>query len=293
VELRHLRYCIAVAETGSLTLAARRLNTSQPSLSRQIRDLEHEVGVPLFRRSSSGVTPTRAGNAFLEHAQRAWKEAENAVEAARSTLAGETKPFGLGFLTGLETLLLPRLLPLIRGHLPQGDIVLSSGYSPDLAEAVLSGKLDAAFCRAEPGYDLAYRTVGRQRLAVLLERRHPLAVKDSLTAEDLRAQEFVGMAERAPTLGLVIESYLRQKRIDLGTVRRGDNPSQVIALVASTRAVALVPDYFASLLPPALVLVSLEDGPSIDLSLAYRRDNGSPALGFVLDHLDQLAPVFP
>jgi DNA-binding transcriptional LysR family regulator len=90
MELRHLRYFIAVAEEGSLTLAAeKRLHTAQPSLSRQIRDLENEVGVPLINRSVHGVELTSAGRAFLDHARLALTQAEAAKEAAR---AGETSP---------------------------------------------------------------------------------------------------------------------------------------------------------------------------------------------------------
>jgi LysR family hca operon transcriptional activator len=97
MELRHLRYFVAVAEEGSLTLAAeRRLHTAQPSLSRQIRDLEYEVGVDLLIRSARGVELTAAGRAFLEHARLALVQAETAVEAARR-VAQPTKPsFALG-----------------------------------------------------------------------------------------------------------------------------------------------------------------------------------------------------
>src|SRR5271169_6162214 len=103
MELRHLRYFIAVAEEGSLTIAARkRLHTAQPSMSRQIRDLEYEVGVPLLRRSVNGVELTAAGRAFLDHARLALTQAEAAVEAARRAAQPAKPTFALGFLTGME-----------------------------------------------------------------------------------------------------------------------------------------------------------------------------------------------
>src|ERR1700726_2751312 len=103
MELRHLRYFIAVAEEGSLTLAAgKRLHTAQPSLSRQIRDLEYEVGVQLMSRGVHGIELTAAGRAFLDHARLALVQAEAAVEAARR-VAHPGKPcFVMGFLTGHE-----------------------------------------------------------------------------------------------------------------------------------------------------------------------------------------------
>jgi LysR family hca operon transcriptional activator len=111
MELRHLRYFVAVAETGSLTTAAeQRLHTAQPSLSRQIRDLEIEVGIPLLTRSARGVILTAPGRAFLEHARLALAQAEAATEAAWQ-VANATKPvFTLGFLTGQEMDWLPEAL---------------------------------------------------------------------------------------------------------------------------------------------------------------------------------------
>src|ERR1700760_3120425 len=103
VELRHLRYFIAVAEAGSLTVAAeKRLHTAQPSLSRQIRDLEYEVGVPLMNRSVHGVELTAAGRAFLDHARLALTQAEAAAQAARRAAQPAKQVFAVGFTTGQE-----------------------------------------------------------------------------------------------------------------------------------------------------------------------------------------------
>src|SRR6202046_3848756 len=101
MELRHLRYFVAVAEAGSLTVAAeRRLHTAQPSLSRQIRDLEYEVGAQLLTRSAHGVVLTSAGKPFLEHARLTLTQAEAAAEAARRAAQPAKPTFALGFLTG-------------------------------------------------------------------------------------------------------------------------------------------------------------------------------------------------
>src|ERR1700679_1241122 len=103
MELRHLRYFVAVAEAGSLTVAAeKKLHTAQPSLSRQIRDLEYEVGVPLMNRSVRGIELTAAGRAFLDHARLALAQAETATEAARRAAKPAKPTFALGFLTGQE-----------------------------------------------------------------------------------------------------------------------------------------------------------------------------------------------
>jgi LysR family hca operon transcriptional activator len=155
VELRHLRYFIAVAETGSLTVAAeRRLHTSQPSLSRQIRDLEEEVGVELLSRSVRGAVLTEAGKAFIDHARLALSQVDDAIEAARRAAQPSKRRFALGFLTGQEMSLLSAAMHILRAELPNVDITVSSSYSPDLAQSVARGELDAAFLRAEPDYAL-------------------------------------------------------------------------------------------------------------------------------------------
>src|ERR1700722_15866206 len=111
MELRHLRYFIAVAEEGSLTVAAeKRLNTAQPSLSRQMRDLEHQVGVPLMNRSARGVELTAGGRAFPAQARPAPPQAEAAVEAARGAAEPLKPAFALGFLTGTEIDWLPKAM---------------------------------------------------------------------------------------------------------------------------------------------------------------------------------------
>jgi LysR family transcriptional regulator, hca operon transcriptional activator len=152
MELRHLRYFVAVAEAGSLTVAAaRKLHTSQPSLSRQIRNLEEEVGAQLLTRRARGIELTPAGRAFLEHARVVLLQVEAAAEAARR-VAHPTKPcFAIGFLTGHELRWMPETMRILHDELPNIDVMISSQYSPHLASALLKGSVDAAFLRRERG----------------------------------------------------------------------------------------------------------------------------------------------
>src|SRR5271167_4227448 len=143
MELRHLRYFIAVAEEGSLTLAAeKRLHTAQPSLSRQIRDLEYEVGVPLLTRSVHGVELTAAGRAFLDHARLALTQAEAAAEAARRAAQPIKPTFAMGFLTGQEVDWLPRATGILRDELSNIEIRVSSDHSITLADDLQRGRFD-------------------------------------------------------------------------------------------------------------------------------------------------------
>src|SRR6266446_1734269 len=170
MELRHLRYFIAVAEEGSLTLAAeKRLHTAQPSLSRQIRDLEYEVGVPLMSRSVHGIELTDAGRAFLDHARLALAQTEAAVAAARRAAQPSKPMFALGFLTGQEMDWLPEAMRILRDELPNIDVTVSSQYSPDLSEGLMRGKLDVAFLRPDVRTaDLIYKVATSEPLVVIL-----------------------------------------------------------------------------------------------------------------------------
>src|SRR4029453_5534351 len=119
MELRHLRYFVAVAEEGSLTNAAeRRLHTAQPSLSRQIRDLEVEVGVPLLERGARGITLTAAGRTFLDHARLGLLQGDGAGEAPRGRARREKRAFTIGFLAGQELVWLPETLRILRDEQP-------------------------------------------------------------------------------------------------------------------------------------------------------------------------------
>ena len=161
MELRHLRYFVAVAEEGSLTLAAdRRLHTAQPSLSRQIRDLEAEVGVQLLIRSPRGIELTAAGRAFLDHARLALSQVEAAGEAARRAAYPEQRTLALGFLSGWEPEWLPAVMHVLRDELPKIEVTIFTKHSPQLAEGLATGKLDAAFMRPEKGRpDLVYKVL--------------------------------------------------------------------------------------------------------------------------------------
>src|SRR5882672_11100181 len=193
MELRHLRYFVAVAEEGSVTVAAEgRLHTSQPSLSRQIRDLEYEVGAKLLTRGARGVELTASGRTFLDHARLALAQVDAAGEAARRAAQPAKHSFALGFLTGQEMDWLPEAMRILRDELPNIEVTVCSQYSPDLAAALMIGKLDAAFLRPEANTpDLVFKLAAREPLVVVLPSDHPLASRDAIVPQDLVGETFI------------------------------------------------------------------------------------------------------
>ena len=291
MELRHLRYFVAVAEEGSLTVAAeRRLHTAQPSLSRQMRDLEYEVGTQLLVRSARGIELTAAGKVFLDHARLALAQVEAAREAARRA-AEPTKPsFALGFLTGQEMDWLPDAMRILHDELPNMQVTISSQYSPDLADALMRGKLDVAFMRPEAGApDLTYRVVTKEPLVAVLPSDHRLASRKAIDPRDIAGETFISVSNTAPTLRAVIDDYLKRIGIDIRPDHEVDNLAMAMSLVASTRGVALLPAYAQHFLPWSVISRPiLGDPPTIDLVIGYNRANASPTLKLFLSRADEL-----
>jgi LysR family hca operon transcriptional activator len=298
VELRHLRYFVAVAEARSLKLAAEeKLNTTQPSLSRQIRDLEDEVGTPLFIRGAKGVELTPAGRVFLDHARVMLSQAEVAVQSARQIAYPTVPSLSMGFMIGHDTTWLPAALKVIRNELPNIHVVISTQNSPQLAAAILHGGIDVAFLRREDGTDdIEFRTLVEEQFKVFLPSEHPLAAKKKITLQEIARERFISVSGTAlsisgkqPALRRTIDRFLHDNGIEITPSYEVDNLGGVMSLIASTGGVALLPLYAKTFLPNAVTTRPLEGlGPKIDLSVGYRKANSSPILKLFLSRVDEL-----
>jgi LysR family hca operon transcriptional activator len=295
MELRHLRYFVAAIEEGSLTTAAAlRLHTSQPSLSRQIRDLEYEVGIELLSRSVHGVELTAAGKAFLDHARLALAQVDAAVEAARSAAQPAKKTFAIGFQTGHEMNWLAKAMHVLRDERKNIHVTISSNYSPDLAEALARGRLDVAFLRVEPTFDLGYEVVDHEPLIVLMPSDHRLASRKVIHPREFVGEIFIGGSNKAGVLRAVTEEYLLGCGLDINLDHGVDNMAMAVSLVASTRGLALMPAYAKNLLPWSVVSRPLEgEAPTIDLAVGYSKANTSPILKLFLSRLVELRAPMP
>jgi LysR family hca operon transcriptional activator len=291
MELRHLRYFIAIAEEGSLTVAAeKRLHTAQPSLSRQMRDLEIELGVSLMERGARGIQLTAAGRVFLDHARLALLQVQAAIDATRKA-ARPTKALVVGFLTGYELEWLPPLMAILREALPTMEVTILSQPSPDLSEGLVRGEIDVAFLRSETqSKGLIYRLLRNEPLIAVMPADHPLAAVDAVSPQDLAGVTLIGVpTSNAPALRQVTDAYAQQVGVDLTPDHEALNLAMAMSLIASTKGVGLLPLYARNFLPPAVVTRPLAGAPPmIDLSLGYNSANKSPLLKTLLSRVDEL-----
>ena len=213
------------------------------------------------------------------------------MEAARRAAQPSKPSFALGFLTGQETDWLPEAMNMLRDQLPTIDFTVSSDYSPQLANALMRGKLDLAFMRPETGMPgLDYRVIVKEPIVVVLPSDHRLASREAIALQDMVGETFLGMSNTAPTFQAVIDDYLKRSGVDLRPLHRIDNLGMAMSLVASTRGVTLLPGYARNFLPRSVTSRPLEgdDQPTIDLVVGFNRTNTSPILTLFLSRLDAL-----
>jgi LysR family hca operon transcriptional activator len=237
-----------------------------------------------------GIELTAAGRAFLDHARLALAQVEAAGEAARRVAQPAKPTFALGFLTGQEVDWLPETMRILRDELPNIEVSVSSQYSPDLAQALLRGKLDVAFMRPEAQMpDLDYKVVVKEPLVVAMPSDHRLASQETVAPQALAGEIFIGMSNTAPTLQVIIDEYLERSGMDLRPAHRVDNLAMAMSLIASTGAVALLPMYAKNFLPGSVISRPLKGkAPTIDLVIGYHKANTSPILRTFLSRFDDL-----
>jgi LysR family hca operon transcriptional activator len=182
---------------------------------------------------------------------------------------------------------------VLRDELQNIDVTVSSDYSPDLAEALLRGRLDVAFMRVEPTFDLGYEVVDHEPLIVLMPSDHRLTSREAIHPREFVGEIFIGGSKKATVLRAVTEDYLRRSGLDIKLNHGVDSVSTAMSLVASMRGLALMPAYAKNVLPWSVVSRPLEgEAPTIDLAVGYSKANTSPILKLFLSRIEELrAPM--
>ena len=279
VELRHLRYFVAVAEELSFTRAAARLRTAQPSLSQQIRQLEGELGVKLLDRSRQHVAVTNAGRIFLQQAKDILGRVDHASKLARQAADGRAGDLSVGTFPSADVKILPVLRPLLAEHLPDLQLILHSRYAVEPLAGLQSGTLDVAFMRhPDDASGLEVVELMREQIVIVLPSHHALARRKRIPVKSLDDLPCITMRRSmSPALHDATATLYREARIRMHAVSSADNVLGHLQLVQEGLGFALLPDSVCALLPPGVTFRPLdcEPVPTVSITLAFRRGNAS------------------
>ncbi|HVJ44468.1 MAG TPA: LysR substrate-binding domain-containing protein [Dongiaceae bacterium] len=291
MELRHLRYFVAVAEELHFTRAARRLHMEQPPLSQQIRALEEELGVALLLRSKRHVALTGAGQRFLTDARRILREAQQAAEDARRAARGELGELRIGFSSSLPfTSLLPEVLRRYRHAHPDVTLTLREMFTIDQLEALQRDQIDIGLVRfrgSEPSSDLDLRQITRDPLRLVVNAGDPLAKRASVALAELKDYGFIVYP---PGTGTSLTMLVRQLCLAAGfepvVAQEAREPMAQIGFVAAGLGIAILPAPFECVHLDDVRYVALsDDGAHLSLGVAVRRAHQSPLIDGFLDQL--------
>jgi DNA-binding transcriptional LysR family regulator len=289
MELRHLRYFVAVAEERHFGRAAARLHMAQPPLSQQIRHLETELGIELLRRTTRRVDLTAAGEAYLARAREVLAAVDAAGDEARRVAEGLVGRVVIGCVGSATYSLLPALARALREELPDIDFAFRGEMLvPDQVAALRDGRIDLALLRP-PVDEAALRltTLRREGLIVALPEGHPLAARKRLRVTDLRDEELIVHAGRGRSvMHDLVTALCRQAGFEPRVRHEVAETSTLVTFVAAGLGVALVPEPVAALgVAGATYRPLVEPSARIDLAVATRAEEDAPHVDRVLDVL--------
>lgn len=272
IELRHLRYAVAVAEAGQLSRAAARLHIAQPALSQSILRLEREIGTPLFDRHPRGVTPTAAGDIFLEHARAALVASDAAVSAARRSARTETDQLVLGFLGGVG--LAEALVTAFAIAHPDIELVVREVSFAHQVDWLLDGTVDAAvLCPGPPFPEFQSIPLARTSLCIFVSENHHLASRSEVRYADIADETYLGKAPGLPDWWVDIWWLTAQRGGRPRTSRHTSSTvNESLAGVLSGEVIVVSPTFFIPPVPiPGVRAIPLVDIEAPDVELVYLR----------------------
>lgn len=301
MELRHLRYFVAVANELNFTRAAQRMCTVQPSLSQQIKDLEQEVGVKLLLRSNRKVELTAEGAAFLKQALLCLAHADQAIDDARKIAQLQKEQLNIGFVPVAEMKIFPYIMPNIRAHFPELKIHFHSLTDRDQWVALTKGHLDIAFTRyVDEHEDIESIKIFDEPLALIAPKDSPLAQARHISIQHLNGQDFVvSDAQASPQLHKIVTEFFEKLNINVNVVQHSTNILLNVNLVGMGVGLSLVPAYVIALLGDNIVVKNtVEPLPTLALYVSYRKNHKHDAMDLILKilkeqfYIDIFSPLY-
>lgn len=292
MELRHLRYFVAVAEALSFTKAAERLHLAQPSLTRQIKDLEAEISVPLFDRAGKRISLTREGESFLLDARRLLAECAQSVQAVQRMSRAEASQLNIGYVANVYHDLLPATLGAFRKACPRTALNLFDMTPAEQYDALDQRKIDLGFVylRARPtGKDLQWAGVGHDVIMAVVAAGNPLAQKAKIDLKDLEPLFFVGMSEKTyPGAHEWLIHACREASFTPRILQDADREPAVISFVAAGLGVALLPEQIKRLPHEGVIFLPLRPPLTAESWAVWKGNNGSGCLKQYLQIVKEL-----
>lgn len=274
MELRHLRYFVAVAEELNFTRAAEKMRTAQPSLSQQIRDLEKEIGTPLLTRNKRNVALTEAGRVFLDEVRLVLAQAKRAIASARQAADIKSHKLTIGFVPAAEVKIFPSTLTFLRSRFPDLQIVLKSLTTLEQKCGLIAADIDVGFLR--PPLDdpsLASEVVLHEHLVAVLPENHSLTKRAKVSLADLAETPFLQISpSHAGGLFDVIERRRAAEEVSLTSGQAVENVLTLMTLIGLGLGFSLLPDYAQQLVFRGVTTRPLK-GPEdrVDLAMAWRK----------------------
>ena len=283
MELRHLRYFVIVAEELNVSRAAARLRISQPAVSRQLRDLEQELGVALFRRETSGLKLTAAGESLLAHARDLLRRSQDATRAMAAFQAQPRRRLQVGYISPVLASLLTPALRVFGQKFPEIEVVLHELAPGAQVKALREGRIDLALLGnpcPELAQDLTVVVLRRIPFQAVLPDNHWLALRKRIGLAELKEESFIGFDEEAfPGRNEAICRACQAAGFTPQLRDRVQSLSALLAKVAAGNGVTLAPRELNQLPHPCAVLVPLKPPvPTVDSAAVYRKSEPEPAL---------------
>ena len=292
MELRHLRYFVSVAEALSFTKAAQKLHTAQPSLTRQIKDLEEELGVRLLNRTKQQVSLTDEGRSFLADAKRVLALAAETVESVQRLHSGEVRALNVGYVSNLFYDLLPRTLASFRQFFPTVSVNLFDMSCGNQFRALADGKLDLGFVGLhEPiaRRGLEFRSIASYKTVAALPKENPLVGETTVELKDLAPMFFIGMSEASyPCYREWLTKTCARAGFTPKVLQDVDLERTMIHAVAAGLGVALVPEQLKKLEHENVVFRPLNPTVGTEGCVAWRTENPSAALQAYVQIVEQV-----
>ncbi|MGR3279949.1 LysR substrate-binding domain-containing protein [Acaryochloris marina NIES-2412] len=280
MEIRQLRYFLAVAEELNFGQAAERLLISQPPLSRQIRQLEQELGVELFHRTKRKVELTAAGTAFLPEVRQVLTQAETAIQVAQRASRGEVGRLVVGFEASSTYDVIPTSLKQYRESFPDVDLEVYGMTTEEQFNALLKKHIDIGFM-VSPVKDERFNieTILEEPLTVALPEHHPLTTQDQVQIQDLEHEPFITF-QRNRGCGLYDRTIATCQQANFSPiiVQEADEMQVILGFIAAGMGVALLSASVQQFQRPKVAYRQLSNAPQVDLSLTSRCDNSSAVL---------------